>query len=93
MNFIGIATAHGNTSLYVGKKYGFNYCTSDTAKILADKQINTVFIATRHNLHATAVLDSLKAGKNVFVEKPLALNPMNWRRSGRHILVLRKNLF
>ncbi|MBK7712572.1 MAG: Gfo/Idh/MocA family oxidoreductase [Bacteroidales bacterium] len=75
VNFIGIATAHGTTSLYTGKKYGFNYCTSDTGKILADDQINTVFIATRHNLHMTAVIDSLNAGKNVFVEKPLALNP------------------
>lgn len=75
VNFIGVATAHGNRSLYVGNKYGFSYCTSDTAKILADKQVNTVFIATRHNLHATAVIDSLKAGKHTFVEKPLALNP------------------
>jgi polar amino acid transport system substrate-binding protein len=74
VNFTGIATAHGNTSVYVGKKYGFDYCTSDSNKVLSDEQINTVFIATRHNLHGSIVMNSLKAHKNVFVEKPLAMN-------------------
>jgi predicted dehydrogenase len=32
-----------------------------------------VMITTRHNLHAPMTLDALKAGKDVFVEKPLAL--------------------
>jgi predicted dehydrogenase len=31
-------------------------------------------ITTRHNSHAKLVIDSLQNGKNVFVEKPLALN-------------------
>jgi polar amino acid transport system substrate-binding protein len=74
VNFCGIATAHGNTSLYTGEKYGFDYCTTDTSQIINDKKINTVFIATRHNLHAEQVIGSLKAGKHVFVEKPLTLN-------------------
>jgi predicted dehydrogenase/threonine dehydrogenase-like Zn-dependent dehydrogenase len=74
VNFQGIATAHGTTSLYTGKKYGFAYCASDSKKILSDERINTVFIATRHNLHAPVVVDALTAGKNVFVEKPLSIN-------------------
>lgn len=73
VNFIGVATAEGNSSLYVGRKYGFDYCTSDYKKIVEDEQINTVFIATRHNLHAGQVIESLKEGKHVFVEKPLAM--------------------
>ena len=32
-----------------------------------------MFIATRHNLHASLTIDALRAGKKVFVEKPLAL--------------------
>lgn len=31
-------------------------------------------ITTRHNLHASMVLDALRAKKHVFVEKPLCLN-------------------
>ena len=34
---------------------------------------NTVFIATRHDSHAEYVMRALKAGKNVFVEKPLCM--------------------
>ena len=74
INFTGIATAHGTTSLFVGRKYGFAYCTSDYEKLLDDKELNTVFITTRHNLHSPQVIKSLIAGKHVFVEKPLAMN-------------------
>jgi len=72
-NFIGITTARGNNSKYVADKYKFDYCTDDAEEIITDKNINTVFIATRHDLHAGYVIKALKAGKNVFVEKPLAL--------------------
>ena len=40
-----------------------------------DESVNTVFICTRHNLHAHMVLCVLQANKHVFVEKPLALDP------------------
>jgi len=73
-NFVGVATAHGNTSRYVADKYKFNYCTDNADSIINDPNINTIFIATRHNLHAAYVLKAIEAGKNVFVEKPLALN-------------------
>jgi len=73
-NFAGVATAHGNTSKYVAGKYGFGYCTADASGIIEDRNINTVFITTRHNLHAGYVIQSLRAGKNTFVEKPLAIN-------------------
>ena len=39
-----------------------------------------VVIATRHNLHAVMTTDVLKAGKNVFVEKPLCLNQSELER-------------
>jgi len=40
---------------------------------LEDSSINTIAIATRHNAHARQVLAALKAGKNVFCEKPLCI--------------------
>jgi predicted dehydrogenase/threonine dehydrogenase-like Zn-dependent dehydrogenase len=73
-NFTGIATAHGNTARYVADKYKFGYCTDTADSIFEDGNTNTVFIATRHNLHAKYVIKALKAGKNIFVEKPLAIN-------------------
>ena len=43
-------------------------------EVLADGEVGTVMITTRHDLHASMVLKAIKAGKNVFVEKPLALS-------------------
>jgi predicted dehydrogenase len=43
--------------------------------MLSDPMVNTVVIATRHNLHAEMTAMALRTGKHVFVEKPLALNP------------------
>lgn len=74
VRFKTIAAATGTSSKRTGEKYGFEACTTDYHEILEDEQIDTVFIATRHNLHAPLVIESLKKGKNVFVEKPLALN-------------------
>ncbi|MBN1415978.1 MAG: bi-domain-containing oxidoreductase [Bacteroidales bacterium] len=73
-NFIGISTAHGNNAQYIAGKYKFSYATPDTDRIVSDENANTVFIATRHNLHARYVIAALNAKKHVFVEKPLAMN-------------------
>ena len=70
---IGVATASGNNARNVADKYGFAYATGDSQDLLTDDDINTIFIATRHNLHAEQVLAALQSGKNVFVEKPLCL--------------------
>jgi len=74
VEFVGICTATGLTARHAGDKFGFRYSTADENEILNDPDINTVVIATRHHLHARQVLAALKAGKNVFCEKPLALN-------------------
>ena len=61
------------TSHHIGKKYGFQYCTTDYKNILTDASIDTIFIATRHNTHAELVCKALESGKNVYVEKPLSI--------------------
>lgn len=73
-NFIGIATATGISGRHTGEKFGFEYCTTDYRQVLADERINAVVVATRHNTHAQIAAEALKAGKHVFVEKPLAMN-------------------
>lgn len=70
----GVVTSKGITSKNVLDKFKFNYCSSDPDDILRKEDINTVFIATPHNLHADLVIKALKANKNVFVEKPLAIS-------------------
>ena len=69
-----IASAGGLSATTLAKKGGVAVATTDYHEILNDPEVDTVLITTRHNLHAAMVIESLKAGKNVFVEKPLALN-------------------
>jgi len=69
-----VLTSKGINSGNVAEKFGFKRTISDTEKIWNSPEINTVFICTRHDTHAQYTVDSLKSGKNVFVEKPLALN-------------------
>ena len=74
LSFKGIATATGINAKDKAQKFGFDYATTDYKTLLADKEINTIMIATRHNQHANMVVEGLDAGKNIYVEKPLALN-------------------
>ncbi|MEL4427055.1 bi-domain-containing oxidoreductase [Shewanella indica] len=68
-----IATSGGINGVTHGEKTGFAKTTTDTSSMISDPEINTVAIVTRHNSHAHFVSESLNAGKNVFVEKPLAV--------------------
>jgi predicted dehydrogenase/threonine dehydrogenase-like Zn-dependent dehydrogenase len=68
-----IASSGGLTSTIMAKKYGIANSTSDYKEILNDSEVDLLLITTRHNMHAPMVLESIKAGKSVFVEKPLAI--------------------
>ena len=69
-----IASAGGVSARHVGAKFGFQQATTDYREILNDPSIHAVVITTRHHSHARFAVESLEAGKHVFVEKPLALN-------------------
>lgn len=69
-----IASQGGVSGTSMAQKHGFSHSTSDYNDILKDQEVDLVLITTRHNLHASMVIDTLKADKHVFVEKPLALN-------------------
>ena len=68
-----IASATGTSSVHVGNKHGFELATTDASELQADPDITAVVITTRHNSHTKWVVSALRAGKHVFVEKPLAL--------------------
>jgi polar amino acid transport system substrate-binding protein len=72
-NFIGVASNKGNNARYTADKYEFNYCTDKSEELIADKNCNTIFVATRHDSHAHYVMEAIKHKKHVFVEKPLCL--------------------
>jgi len=73
VSFRGVATARGVTAKAVAEQFGFSYCAETVDEIIEDPSVNTVVIATRHDLHGPFALKALRAGKHVFVEKPLCL--------------------
>ncbi len=70
----GLVTAKPVNAKNTAKKYGFEFCATETAEIMNDRDINLVFVTSRHDSHARYAVEALRAGKSVFVEKPLALN-------------------
>jgi predicted dehydrogenase/threonine dehydrogenase-like Zn-dependent dehydrogenase len=64
----------GSTARAVAERNGAAYATTDFDEVLHDADVDLVLISTRHDLHAPLTLAALRAGKNVFVEKPLALH-------------------
>lgn len=71
--FHTIVTAGGINGVIHGEKAGFAEASTDMDAMLANPAINTVAIVTRHDTHARFVGHALTAGKNIFVEKPLAI--------------------
>lgn len=70
---VSIASSGGVSAAHEGRRFGFSEATTDIDAILGNADIEAVAIATRHDSHAELVCRALKAGKHVFVEKPLAL--------------------
>ena len=69
-----IVSQRGVTASHFGKKFGFQTAGTDAQALIDDPSVNAVVIATRHDSHADLVCRALRAGKHVFVEKPLALD-------------------
>jgi predicted dehydrogenase len=55
----------------LGRRYPSAKCTRDFNEVLADKDVDAVFVATPVDTHFPIAEAALKAGKHVLVEKPL----------------------
>ena len=69
-----IVSKGGLSSKALASKHKVAYSSSSLQEVLQDDDVTMVAITTRHNLHAQMTVEALNAGKNVFVEKPLALS-------------------
>jgi hypothetical protein len=90
----GVVTASAPSGHQTATRFGFAYAASDWHQVVDDPQIDVVLVATRHDLHATVAAAALRAGKAVFLEKPMALSAAElnelveaWRSSGRVLQV------
>jgi predicted dehydrogenase len=69
-----VASERGLTAADVAARFGFERAADSIDHVLEDDEIDAVVIATRHSSHSDLAAAALRAGKAVFVEKPLALS-------------------
>ncbi len=89
-----ISSSTGLTGTVLAKKYNISHSTTENDIIFKDEEVDLVVITTRHNSHAALAIEALRNGKNVFIEKPLALNKEEldklievYKQSGKTITV------
>ena len=56
------------------KKYNFEVCTTNPDELFNYKDVDLVFISSRHDTHSEFINKAMKLNKNIFVEKPIAIN-------------------
>lgn len=69
-----IASARGVTARHLAEKFAIPQASSDAGALIADPLLDALVIATRHGQHAEFAARALRAGKHLFVEKPLAVD-------------------
>jgi predicted dehydrogenase/threonine dehydrogenase-like Zn-dependent dehydrogenase len=68
-----LVSRRGFSAAKLAAEFGVPQAGADAEELLSDESVQAVLIATRHDSHAQWVLRALRAGKHVFVEKPVAI--------------------
>lgn len=68
-----IHSSSGARGKSYARRFQAEYCSSDYGQILGDRDVEVVVIVSRNQHHAAQAEAALRAGKHVFVEKPMAL--------------------
>jgi predicted dehydrogenase len=69
-----VVTTSALSAANAKRKFGFAEASTDLDELLDDDSVDAIFVVTRHSSHAELTNRALRAGKAVFVEKPLALS-------------------
>ncbi|MEW5873779.1 MAG: bi-domain-containing oxidoreductase [Candidatus Zixiibacteriota bacterium] len=79
VRLVGVASRTPVAADQAMRQHRFAYATCTPERLLEDHDINLLVIATPHHLHAAQAMAALKAGKSVFLEKPMATEPGDLR--------------
>jgi predicted dehydrogenase len=69
-----VCDVNAETARKVADEHGIPNVTADHLELLADPEVDAVSITTPNKFHKDPTIDSLRAGKHVLCEKPLAMN-------------------
>ncbi|GIU83806.1 MAG: oxidoreductase [Acidimicrobiales bacterium] len=71
---VAVSSASGRTAERLAERFGFARTSTDARRVIVDPDVDVVFIAAPHDVHAPLTVEALRAGKHVFCEKPLAIS-------------------
>ena len=72
-NIVAVTSTGGLSARHLAERHDISVVSADVDEMLARPDIDTVFVLSRHDSHASLTSKALRSGKHVFVEKPLAL--------------------
>ena len=75
---LGIASSKGLSAEMLAKNFKIKNKYPTEEDILNAEEIDAVLILTPHYNHSDLVIKALNKGKAVYVEKPLALDPVSY---------------
>ncbi|MCB4755585.1 MAG: bi-domain-containing oxidoreductase [Elusimicrobia bacterium] len=73
IEIIGVCAASSATATTAARQLRSTIVSTDYRELLSDPRVDAVLIATRHDKHAQITEDAIRAGKHIYLEKPLAL--------------------
>jgi len=85
IKFVEVSTTTPLSGMNAQSKFGFETVSTDSSRIFENPDVDAVLVLTPHSSHADLVCDALRAGKAVFVEKPLAINAQQLQSIARTV--------
>jgi predicted dehydrogenase len=70
-----LVTSSGVNGEHAAKRFGFRECSTEGSEVLARPDVDAVVALLPHSQHARTVLESIRNGKHLLIEKPLCVSP------------------
>jgi predicted dehydrogenase len=79
---VAIGSRESSTAQAFADRFGVRRAHGSYERLVADPDVDVVYVATPHNLHRPHALLAIEAGKHVLVEKPIGINAAQAREIG-----------
>jgi predicted dehydrogenase len=71
---VAVASRNAERAEAFGARFGISHCHGSYEALLADPDVDAIYISTPHPMHAEWAIKAAEAGKHILCEKPIAMN-------------------